>query len=90
MSNKYLRHSQVMQKKLIPGEVDSNHFELLVTIAGVRNKRMLYALRDVLVKGQSRKVSCGEHCVSQGYLSIKIRKLQSISDLVSDAYIYYL
>lgn len=83
------QHCVSLQKKLIAGGVDENHFQLLVELVGVRNEGMTLALKEVLVEGKARKLACGEYKVSQACLSIKIKKMQLISNLISGAYIYY-
>lgn len=85
-----LNRYKVQRGQLIAGAVDDNHFYLLVDIVGVRNKQMVLALRDYLVLGKSRKISCGEHKVSQSYFSIKLYQLEEVSKLIASSYIYYL
>ncbi|MEG0198393.1 MAG: PapB/FocB family fimbrial expression transcriptional regulator [Acinetobacter sp.] len=75
---------------LIAGKVEEHHFYLLVDIVGVKNQKMVHALREILVCGTARKVACEMHGVPQSYLSIKRRQLQGTSLLVSSASIYYL
>ncbi|WP_306588084.1 PapB/FocB family fimbrial expression transcriptional regulator [Hafnia paralvei] len=83
-------HYISLRGKLIPGKVDGNLFHLLISIVGVKNEKMVFALRDVLVHGKSRKQACSEYNVSQSYFSIKHHQLQGVSVLMARAYIYYL
>lgn len=85
-----MRHYASCRGQLIVGNVDRNHFNLLVDIVGVKNESMVSALRDVLVFGKTRKQACEDNNVPQSYFSIKIRQLQRMSELISTAYIYYL
>ncbi|MEG1440152.1 MAG: PapB/FocB family fimbrial expression transcriptional regulator [Hafnia sp.] len=85
-----VRHYASRRGQLVAGNVDKNHFNLLVDIVGVKNENMVSALREVLVCGKPRKQACEENKVPQSYLSIKIRQLQRMSGLISTAYVYYL
>lgn len=67
-----------------------SHFDILIDVANIRNENMVFALKDVLVFGKSRKLACGENNVSQGYFSIKLRQLQQLSKRISGACIYYI
>lgn len=71
-----------MPGELIPGQVDIRHFRLLMSISSVSNEKMYKALEDILVRGKKRKEACECHGVTQGYLSVKYRHVQMISQTV--------
>lgn len=72
--------------KMIPGLVDPLYFQLLVSVSSQRSAAMVNALEDVLVKGRTRKEVCEEFGVSASNLSVKITKLQLISQTIAMMY----
>lgn len=71
---------------LFPGGVSDELFYLLMNISAVRSSKVISALQDYFVNGNTRNVICEKHNINPGYLSIKIRELQSLSRLIMDAY----
>ncbi|EHC4362127.1 hypothetical protein JTG84_004665, partial [Escherichia coli] len=65
--------------RLIPGKVDKNQFMLLIDVSLIRSHKVINALEDYYVNGKNRKEICVKHKINQGYLSLKIRKLQEVS-----------
>ncbi|ECG8656202.1 hypothetical protein CSM67_004256 [Salmonella enterica subsp. diarizonae] len=65
--------------RLIPGKVDKNQFMLIVSISSIRSHKVISALEEYFVYGGNRKEVCDNHQVNQGYLSLKIRRIQEVS-----------
>lgn len=65
--------------RLEPGLVDRELFSLLIEISSIRSGKVICALEGYFVHGISRKDICAKHNVNPGYLSLKIREVQSIS-----------
>jgi len=74
MMTKYGKISQ-----LEPGLVDRELFSLLIEISSIRSGKVICALEGYFVYGISRKDICTKYNVNPGYLSLKIREVQSIS-----------
>lgn len=68
--------------ELIPGRVDKKQLMYLIDISSIRSRKVINALEDYFVSGQSRKRICNKHKVNQGYLSIKIREIQEVSSKI--------
>ncbi|HII3146304.1 TPA: PapB/FocB family fimbrial expression transcriptional regulator [Citrobacter braakii] len=64
---------------LIPGRVSVQYFRLLTGISPIRSRKVLQALHDYFVEGQSRVQVCEAHGVGQGYLSVKIKELKILN-----------
>jgi hypothetical protein len=71
------------EKKLCPGDVQSDVFLLLMKISGIRSRKMSKALYANLVKGESRRVVCEKYDINNGYLSTCLAKLEHINQIVS-------
>lgn len=83
------RHSRdVIPGNLEPGEVNIHYFHLLLTVCMIRKKNVCDALKDVLVRGLSRREACECNGVSQSTLSIRLRHLQMVSHSVVRMYPY--
>ncbi|EAA8634478.1 transcriptional regulator [Salmonella enterica subsp. enterica] len=74
---------------LFPGEVDIEHFRLLVDISHINSERILLALELFLVKGMTRQQACNIAGISQSCLSVKLRQMQEISRTVMKLYPWY-
>ncbi|MGG5413770.1 PapB/FocB family fimbrial expression transcriptional regulator [Edwardsiella tarda] len=79
-----------LQLTLRAGYVDFGHCRLLIKLLRIKNENMIRALEDYFVNGGARKDICARHCVSQGYLSIKIKQLQQINRIIFLLLPYYL
>ncbi|HEY2453097.1 MAG TPA: PapB/FocB family fimbrial expression transcriptional regulator [Scandinavium sp.] len=66
-----------------PGEVNIQHFRLLMMLCPVRNPAMQKALEDVFVHGITRKEACLYCNVAQSHFSIKYRQFQFINQVVA-------
>ncbi|EJB9575229.1 hypothetical protein MXH76_004447, partial [Salmonella enterica] len=67
---------------LYPGRVLDKHFNLLVEFSGIRSEKVIKALGEHFVYGHPRTEVCKKHSVTQGYLSVKIKKLQQLSKVI--------
>lgn len=74
---------------MFPGHVSNDHFCLLIDISPVRSNKVINALQEYFVKGEKRNVICEKYHVNPGYLSIKIREIQTLSRLILDIYPYF-
>lgn len=71
---------------LRPGLVDIRHLRLLLMLDSISNPRMVMALEDVLVSGLPRREACERSGVSQSHLSVKLRRLQDVNQMVLRIY----
>ncbi|WP_045438152.1 PapB/FocB family fimbrial expression transcriptional regulator [Citrobacter sp. S-77] len=76
--------------KLEPGTVEQEHFSLLINISSIRSRKVIHALEDYFVNGVKRKIICERYNVNPGYLSLKIREIQSVSSMVYRALPFYI
>lgn len=76
-------------KTLSPGQVSDEQFCMLIDISPVRSDKVINALQEYFVNGIARSVICEKYNVNPGYLSIKIREIQSLSRKIIDIYPYY-
>ncbi|HFW1342225.1 TPA: PapB/FocB family fimbrial expression transcriptional regulator, partial [Salmonella enterica subsp. enterica serovar Virchow] len=74
---------------LSPGQVSDEQFCMLIDISPVRSDKVINALKAYFVNGITRGVICEKYNVNPGYLSIKIREIQSLSRKIVDIYPYY-
>ncbi|EGC4270888.1 hypothetical protein JNC30_004671 [Salmonella enterica] len=86
-----MRQESLKNKKniLFPGQVCNEQFYLLITISPVRSSKVINALQEYFVNGTTRNVICEKYQVNPGYLSIKIREIQSLSKSILDVYPYF-
>lgn len=63
------------------GQFTEDHFWILVEISPIHSERIIKALRDYLVSGDSRKVVCERYGVNNGYLSTSLGRLFHINQL---------
>ncbi len=76
--------------QLEPGSVDQELFTLLINISSIRSGKVICALEGYFVHGIARKVICEKYNVNRGYLSLKIREVQSISASVYQVLPFYI
>lgn len=88
MCDEYSRRRYSIPGTLHPGMVDIRHLRLLLTLCNVSNPRMVLAIEDVLVGGFPRREACERNGVSQSHLSVKLRRLQDVSQMVLRIYPY--
>lgn len=87
MSRVLLRNKE---NTLSPGQVSNEQFRMLIDISSVRSDKVINALQAYFVNGIARNTICEEYHVNPGYLSIKIREIQSLSRKIIDIYPYYI
>lgn len=75
--------------RLNPGSLDKEHLRLLIDISKIRSDKVAKALTDYFVLGRSRTDVCNEYNINKGYLSLKIKELQLVSEKVYSAFPYY-
>lgn len=73
-----------------PGEMNHEHFILLIRISGIHSEKVIYALEDFLVRGLSRSESCYRRGASLSYFSISLRRIRTINNSVYKISKYYL
>ncbi|HBA9649741.1 PapB/FocB family fimbrial expression transcriptional regulator [Escherichia coli] len=74
---------------LIPGEISEDFFWLLVELSATHSDKITNALRDHLVFGDTRKVSCERYGASISYFSVALGRLFHVSQIVSQLAPYY-
>ncbi|MBW5276049.1 adhesin biosynthesis transcription regulatory family protein [Citrobacter sp. On28M] len=74
---------------LYTGLVSEEHFSLLIEISTIRSDKIIKALSEYFVDGESRVNVCDKHNVSQSSMSIKIKDLQRLSKLVYELQPFY-
>ncbi|HBC1707609.1 TPA: adhesin biosynthesis transcription regulatory family protein [Escherichia coli] len=75
---------------LLRGNVDAEHFRILIDISPIHSEKVILALRDYLVHGHSRKDVCERYGLNNGYFSISISRITRISRLIVNAIPYYM
>ncbi|EEQ4634651.1 adhesin biosynthesis transcription regulatory family protein [Escherichia coli] len=68
---------------IIPGQIDEEHFWLLIEISSIHSEKVIKALKDHLVHGVPRKKVCDEYNVNNGYLSTSLSRLNYINKVAS-------
>ncbi|EFN2600129.1 transcriptional regulator [Escherichia coli] len=64
---------------LSSGCMSEYYFWLMVEISPIHSEKVIYALRDFLVMGYTRKEACERNEVSQSYLSCALKRFQIIN-----------
>ncbi|WP_246044118.1 adhesin biosynthesis transcription regulatory family protein [Citrobacter arsenatis] len=72
--------------EMIPGRVDPSYFRLLMSVSFQRSIPMVQALEGVLVRGMARKEVCELYGVTAGNLSVKLSRLQIVSQTIAQMY----
>ncbi|EEQ1637728.1 PapB/FocB family fimbrial expression transcriptional regulator [Escherichia coli] len=81
MSLRFITHPK-KPDTLISGEVSEDKFWLLIEISPIQSNKVICALYDYLVAGESRKVVCERHSVNNGYITRCMQKLTHIDRVV--------
>ncbi|HBZ8283064.1 TPA: transcriptional regulator [Escherichia coli] len=68
---------------LIPGKVSEDLFDILIELSAIHSKKIINALRDYLVSGETRKTSCERYGASASYFSVALGRLFHVAQLVS-------
>lgn len=71
------------------GEISGAMFHSIIDISSIRSEKVINALHDYFVKGETRLQACEKHDVNVGYLSIKIKELQSLNKKIISIHPYY-
>lgn len=74
---------------LIPGKVSEHLFDVLIELSGIHSEKIINALRDHLVSGETRKISCERYGASTSYFSVALGRLFHVSQLASRLAPYY-
>ncbi|EFN7977363.1 transcriptional regulator [Escherichia coli] len=74
---------------LLRGEVNDEHFRLLVSISSIHSEKVILALKDYLVDGRSRKYVCDSYKLNNGYFSVSLSRLTRISQIIARIVRYY-
>ncbi|HAI2923383.1 transcriptional regulator [Escherichia marmotae] len=74
---------------LIPGKVSEHLFDVLIELSGIHSEKIINALRDHLVSGENRKISCERYGASTSYFSVALGRLFHVSQLASRLAPYY-
>ncbi|MBX8556966.1 adhesin biosynthesis transcription regulatory family protein [Pseudomonas cichorii] len=61
---------------LTPGDVDAEHFDLLLSDTKTSGKKVIAALRDHLVHGLSAKEATDKHVVTQSQFYNRLKGIQ--------------
>ncbi|EEW1127398.1 PapB/FocB family fimbrial expression transcriptional regulator [Escherichia coli] len=77
------------KKNIKPGSIYHDQLMLLAELAKINSERVISALDDHLVNGMSRKDACKKNNVSQGYLSLSLRRIFYANELISQIMKYY-
>lgn len=75
----------IMGGRTLSGE----QFDLLVELSSIHSQKVILAMRDHLVLGDSRKVVCERYGVNAGYLSVCIGRLLRVERSVSKLVRFY-
>ncbi|EMW3203492.1 adhesin biosynthesis transcription regulatory family protein [Escherichia coli] len=75
---------------LVPGNVAEEHFWFLIEISSIHSEKIILALRDYLVMGDSRKIVCERYGVNNGYFGTSFNRLYRISRIISQMLQYYI
>ncbi|HFU3485662.1 adhesin biosynthesis transcription regulatory family protein [Escherichia coli] len=73
-----------------PGSMSHELFKNLIDLSAINSKKVIYALEGYFVHGLSRKDVCKRYDVSQGYLSISLRKIERVNHVVSNLIPFYI
>lgn len=76
-------------KALMPGDVSETFFRVLVELSALHSEKIINALHDYLVSGDSRKDSCERYGASISYFSVALGRLFYVNQLVSQLVPYY-
>ncbi|EAA9055742.1 transcriptional regulator [Salmonella enterica] len=74
---------------LVPGKVSEILFDILIELSGIHSEKIINALRDHLVSGEARKISCELYGASTSYFSVDLGRLFHVCQLASRLAPYY-
>lgn len=74
---------------LTPGKVSVGFFDILIELSAIHSEKIINALRDHLISGESRKKSCERHGANISYFSVALGRLFYVAQLISQLEPYY-
>lgn len=80
---------KLQRSMLLPGSLSEDQFYLLIRLSSIRCDRVILAMKDYLVEGQSRRQVCEHYNMNNGYFSITLNRIVRINMLVSRLASYY-
>ncbi|KWS10968.1 transcriptional regulator [Pseudomonas syringae pv. syringae] len=84
-----MRFAVAEKHKLVPGEVDPDHFAALLRLTGIRSEAIVAALRGHLIEGRKQIELCREFSITPSLLSRKVADINKVSNLAEDVSIFY-
>jgi hypothetical protein len=79
----------IRESVLLPGSMSEVHFFLLIGISSIRSDRIIWAMKDYLVDGHSRKELCEKYQINNGYFSTTLGRLIRLNALAASLAPYY-
>ncbi|HBC5825956.1 TPA: adhesin biosynthesis transcription regulatory family protein [Escherichia coli] len=89
MRDNYFFLSKNQNESLMPGKMSESHFRLLIEISTIHSEKIIFALKDFLVFGYSRREVCERHKISSGYLSGALGRFQHVNTTVIQLIPFY-
>ena len=74
---------------LMPGKTPEYFFDILIELSAIHSEKIINALRDCLVSGETRRTACERYGASISYFSVALGRLFRVSQLVSQLAPYY-
>lgn len=71
---------------LHPGSVEVDLFDSLIELSAIRSEKVVFALKEHLVYGASRKEACSANGVNIGYFSISLGRIERVFYLVKNIF----
>ncbi|MGC7990688.1 adhesin biosynthesis transcription regulatory family protein [Salmonella enterica] len=81
--------SKSKESKLMQAELSEEHFWMLAEISPFHSEKVIYALRDFLVLGYTRREACERHGVSPSYFSVSLGRMSHVNRVVFSLIPYY-
>ncbi|MGC7959825.1 PapB/FocB family fimbrial expression transcriptional regulator [Salmonella enterica] len=81
--------SKSKKSKLMQAELSEEHFLMLAEISPFRSEKVIYALRDFLVFGYTRREVCERYGVSPSYFSVSLGRMSHVNRVVFSLIPYY-
>ncbi|WP_258143034.1 adhesin biosynthesis transcription regulatory family protein [Escherichia coli] len=71
-----------MIKMSSPRYIEKELFWFVIDISNIRSEKVIYALHDHLVEGDTRMDVCDKYKVNPGYLSIKLKEFHRLHEKI--------
>lgn len=81
---------ETVDATIIPGDMPEFQFWLLIEISPIHSEKMIFALKEFLVQGYSRKDICKKYGISSGYFSSALGRFQRVIFTVIQLMPYYI